>query len=281
MSEAAAPIVLIHGLWMTGRSWERWAERYRAAGHEVLDPSWPGVDADPEIVRRDPSALARLGIAEILDHYASIISVLPTRPIIMGHSFGGSFTQVLLDRGLGVAGVALHPAAIKGVTKLPLSTLRAAFPVLKRPGNRRRAVPLTPAQFRWRFTNDLTADEARPLYERYYVPAAGRVLFEGATANLQRRSPLAIDRSNSRRAPLLVVAGGADHVSPPSLVRSITRFQQRTGAPTELLVVPDRTHMTLARPGWETVADQVLEWALSAARTGRADARATAGPAEG
>ena len=271
MSDARPPIVLIHGLWMTGRSWEGWAARYREAGHEVVDASWPGVADDPYAVRRDPSALAGLGAADILDHYASIIRDLATPPIIMGHSFGGTFAQVLLDRGLGAAGVAIHSAAIKGVKKLPLSTLRSALPVLKRPGNRRRAVPLTLAQFQWRFTNDLTLEEARPLYERYCVPAAGRVLFEGATANLRRRSPLAIDRSNSGRPPLLLVAGDADHVSPPRLVRAIARLQQRTGAPTELLVVPDRTHLTLAQPGWETVADHVLHWAVSATRTSPAE----------
>src|SRR5262250_759479 len=35
----ALPIVLIHGLWMTARSWDRWAQYYRAKGHEVVVPS--------------------------------------------------------------------------------------------------------------------------------------------------------------------------------------------------------------------------------------------------
>jgi pimeloyl-ACP methyl ester carboxylesterase len=38
----ALPIVLIHGLWMTARSWDRWAQYYRAKGHEVVVPSYPG-----------------------------------------------------------------------------------------------------------------------------------------------------------------------------------------------------------------------------------------------
>ena len=42
-------------------------------------------------------------------------------PIIMGHSFGGGFTQVLLDRGLGAAGVGVDSAPTKGVLRLPFS----------------------------------------------------------------------------------------------------------------------------------------------------------------
>ena len=29
------PIVLIHGLWLTPRSWEGWKERFEQRGHEV------------------------------------------------------------------------------------------------------------------------------------------------------------------------------------------------------------------------------------------------------
>ena len=44
-------IVLIHGLWMTPRSWEQFAERYSAAGHDVHAPSWPGLEGDVEALR--------------------------------------------------------------------------------------------------------------------------------------------------------------------------------------------------------------------------------------
>ena len=44
----------------------------------------------------------------------------------MGHSFGGAFTQILLDRGLGAAGVAIDSAPVKGMLALP--ALDAASP---------------------------------------------------------------------------------------------------------------------------------------------------------
>src|SRR3954466_7584285 len=129
------PVVLIHGLWMTPLSWEKWVERYRGRGHEVLAPAWPGLDRDPAGLRADPSGLEHLGVAEIADHYAEVIGGLGEPPIVIGHSFGGLFTQMLLDRGLGAAGVAIDSAAAKGVFTLPPSELRSAFPVLKSPLN--------------------------------------------------------------------------------------------------------------------------------------------------
>src|SRR5215217_3703866 len=105
-ADAGAPdtIVLIHGLWVTPRSWEKWAERYEGRGYRVLAPTWPGMDADIEHLRRDPSAMAGVGITEVTDRYDGIIRALDAPPIIMGHSFGGLVTQLLLDRALGSAG---------------------------------------------------------------------------------------------------------------------------------------------------------------------------------
>ena len=136
----------------------------------------------------------------------------------MGHSFGGAFTQVLLDRGLGAAGVGIDASAVKGVTKLPLSTLRAAASGgLGSPRNRHRAVAMTADEFHYAFTNTLDDDAAAAAYERYATPGPGKVLWEGALANLTRHSPLTVDFDRADRAPLLLIAGGADHVVPASI----------------------------------------------------------------
>jgi pimeloyl-ACP methyl ester carboxylesterase len=116
---SAPPIVLVHGLWLTPRSWEGWKERFEGRGHRVLAPAWPRMQGDVEDVRRDPSALNGLGVREIVDHYAGVIRALERAPVIIGHSFGGLVTELLLDRGLGAAGVAISPAPVKGVLRNP------------------------------------------------------------------------------------------------------------------------------------------------------------------
>lgn len=256
-------IVLIHGLWMTPLSWEHWIDRYRARGHRVLAPAWPGMDTGIEQLRADPAAVEQLGIEEIVDHYDAIIRELDTSPIIMGHSFGGAFTEILLDRGLGAAGVAIDAAAVKGITRLPLAQLRSAFPVLKSPANAHRAVALTFEEFRYAFTNTMTEDEARAAYERYAVPGPGRVLFQGAFANFNPHAPTRVDFNNDDRAPLLLIAGGEDHTVPASVDRSAARHYRGSAAVTDYQEFPGRSHFTIGQKGWEDVADHALNWALA------------------
>ena len=255
-------IVLIHGLWMTPLSWENWVERYSNRGYRVLAPAWPGVDVEIDQLRADPSAIENLGIEEILDSYDAIIRELDVPPIIMGHSFGGAFTEILLDRGLGAAGAAIDAAGVRGITKLPFSTLKSGFPVLKNPANKHRAVALTFEEFHYSFTNTMSEDDAMAAFERYAAPGPGRVLWEGAFANFNPRTPLQVDFRNADRAPLLLIAGGSDHIVPAVVDKAAAKRFQRSEAITEYKEFPGRSHFTVGEEGWEEVADYALDWTV-------------------
>ena len=257
-----APIVLIHGLWMTPLSWEHWSERFSARGHEVLAPAWPGFDAGVPALNADPSGVQNLGIARILDHYEGIVRGLDQPPIIMGHSFGGLFTTILLDRGLGAAGVSVDGAPGKGILGLPISTLRSSLPVLGNPLNRGKATALTAEQFHYAFGNTLSEGDSRRAYDRYAVPAANRVLFEGATANFSPGTAAKVDYANATRAPLLLLSGGQDHVVPAKTTHAIAKKYAKSSAVTEVQDYPRRSHFTVGEPGWEEVADHALDWAV-------------------
>jgi pimeloyl-ACP methyl ester carboxylesterase len=259
----ARTIVLIHGLWMTPLCWEHWIARYEAAGHRVLAPAWPGMEAGVEALRADSSGVEHLGIEEIVDSYDKIIRELDEPPIIMGHSFGGAFTEILLDRGLGAAGVAIDAAAVKGITKLPLAQLKSAFPVLKNPFNVHKAVGLTFDEFHYAFTNTLDDDKARAAYERYAIPGPGRVLFQAAFANFNPHAPTRVDFRKEDRAPLLIIAGGEDHTVPAVVDRAAAKKYAKGDAVVEYREFPGRSHFTLGEAGWEEVADYSLEWALA------------------
>jgi pimeloyl-ACP methyl ester carboxylesterase len=247
---------------MTPLSWEHWIDRYEARGFRVLAPAWPGMDGDIDELRRDPSGIEHLGIQEIVDHYAAIIRELNCPLIIMGHSFGGAFTQILLDRGLGAAGVAIDSAAVKGILTLPWSTLKSGFPVLKSPANNNRAVALSLEEFGYAFTNTLSEEESWAAYERYAVPGPGRVLFQAALANFNPRAATSVDFHNDDRAPLLFIAGGKDHVSPATINESNARRYLESKAVTVYEEFPLRSHFTLGEKGWEQVADYALTWAI-------------------
>jgi alpha-beta hydrolase superfamily lysophospholipase len=260
-SPGANTIVLIHGLWMTALSWEHWVARYQERGYTVIARNWPGMDGDIEAIRRDPSGIAGLGVTEIVDHYDAIIRELATPPIIMGHSFGGLFTQMLLDRGLGAAGVAIDPAPVKGILTLPLSTLRVAFPALSNPANNHRALPITPEHFHYAFTNTLSEAESQVVYERYAVPGPDHVLFQASLANFNPHAATTVNVHNDTRAPLLLIAGGRDHIVPASVTRANFKLYGKSKAITAIKEYPERSHYTLGLPGWEDVADYALDWA--------------------
>lgn len=269
-SSAADTIVLIHGLWMTPLSWEKWADRFQKLGFKVLAPAWPGLDRPIEELRRDPSAIAGLGITEIVDNYESIINGLDRPPIIMGHSFGGLITQILLDRGLGGAGVSISSAPAKGVIFLPFSTLKVSFPALSNPLNYHRAVPLTAEQFHYAFGNLLSEEESNRVFDRYAVPGPDHVLFQAALANFNPHAASTVDFHNDTRAPMLMLTGENDHISPPAVVEANFKLYRKSKAVTEYKVFPGHSHYILGEDGWEEVADYSLDWATKHARSAEA-----------
>jgi alpha-beta hydrolase superfamily lysophospholipase len=259
-------IVLVHGLWLTPLSWEKWIDRFKSKGYNVIAPAWPGMEGDVEQIRRNTEPYERVGVQEIADHYERIIRALDKPPIIIGHSFGGLITQILLDRGLGAAGVAISPAPIKGILALPFSSLKVASVAVKNPANRHKAVALTPSEFHYGFTNTLSEEESARAYERYAVPGPGRVLFQAAFANFTPHAATSVQTKNGSRAPLLLVGNGKDHTVPASVTRSAFKIQRKSQSPTELKEYPQRSHYTFAQEGWEEVADYALEWATQHAR---------------
>ena len=255
-------IVLIHGLWLTPRSWEGWIDRFQKAGYEVIAPAWPGVEKEVEALRKDPSALKGLRLSTVVDHYDRIIRQLEVPPILIGHSFGGLIVQVLLDRGLGAAGVGIDAAATAGVLALPFSQIRSSFPILGNPFSLNQAVALTPKQFNYAFTNELDPVASKKIYDRYAIPGAAHILWEAALAPFNPKAASKVNYSNSKRAPLLFIAGGDDHTVPASVNKANLRKYTKSNAVTAYREFPGRTHHTVGQEGWEQVADFALSWAL-------------------
>jgi len=204
---------------LASSSWDGWADRFRRRGFNVLAPAWPGLEGSVEQLRADPTPLAKLNIEMVVGHYDRIVRELDSPPIIIGHSFGGLFAQLLAYRGLGAAVVGLEPGAPAGVLSLPFSTLKAGAPVLANPFNVGGATMLTPEQFRYAFTNTVSDEESQALYDRYAIPCANRVFFEGAFENFAPHSPAHVDVKLDR-PPILLITGGADHLVTAAYTKS-------------------------------------------------------------
>lgn len=261
-------VVLIHGLWVTPRSWEHWVTYYQAKGHTVLTPAYPGFEVEVEALRVDPSPIASLTVPQTLAHLEKVIGDLDEPPILIGHSFGGVLTQLLLDRGHGAAGVVIDSVPPEGVRVSPPSQLKSLLPIFRRPSTRHREAGFTHEQWRYAFTNTVSEAESKAAYERYAIAAPGSWIWRyGLIANYKPgRQETWVNFRNPDRAPLLFIAGGADHIMPPAVNRSNAAHYKAAGTITDYHEFPGRSHWTCAEPGWEEVADYALEWALQRTR---------------
>jgi non-heme chloroperoxidase len=262
ISEANAsgrtPVVFIHGLWLLPSSWDRWATVFEKNGYAPLTPGWPD---DPETVdeaNAHPEVFANKTVGQVADHYAEVIGRLTVKPAVIGHSFGGLLTQLVAGRGLSAASVAIDAAPFRGVLPLPISALKSASPILGNPANRHRAVPLTYEQFRYAFANAVPEDEAKELYARFAVPAAGAPLFQAAAANLNPWTEVKVNTKAPDRGPLLIVSGEKDHTVPRAIADATFKKQKRNEGVTEFVEVAGRGHALTIDHGWQEVADLAL-----------------------
>src|ERR671917_285614 len=252
------PVVFIHGLWLLPSSWDRWAELFEEAGYAAVTPSWPDDPETVEEARAHPEVFAKKTLGQVADHTAEVIGKLDKKPAVMGHSTGGLLAQMIADRGLSAVTVAIDPGPFRGVLPLPLSSLRAASPVLRNPLNRGRAVTLTLDQFKYGWANALDDDEAERLYETYHVATPGVALMQMAYANLNPRTEAKLDPKNPDRGPLLIIEGDKDHTVAPAIASSSFKRQRHNPAVTEFEKVPNRGHSLTIDSGWREVAEKAL-----------------------
>ncbi|MGC3958492.1 MAG: alpha/beta hydrolase [Verrucomicrobiota bacterium] len=253
-------ILLIHGLWVTPSSWEKFRRYYESSGYTVLAPAWPGINGDVQAMQRDASSLKGIGIEEVIAHYTKIIRSLPEPPIIMGHSYGGLITQLLINKGFGAAGVAIDSVPPKGILILPVSTYLALTPAFLKPSTFKNTFAFTFKQWWKVFANTLPESEARVEYQQQAIPASGRAIFQAALSSVTSNSPATINFRNSSRAPLLFIGGGADVIMPAALNRKNSKKYKASSAVTEYKEFPGRSHYIIAEKGWEEVAQYALDW---------------------
>ena len=242
---------------MPVESWDAWRQRFESRGYRCVAPAWPFLDHPVEDLQRAPDPrFGKLGIGEIVDNYASIIREFEAPPILVGHSLGGLFVQMLLDRGLGAAGVAIDPAPPKGV--LPgANAVRASLPVLLGWGSWQRVRRMSLKSFQWGWVHTLSEPEQRAAYEQV-IPTSGRIFLQALLAPLTDVTK--VNYRNSLRAPLLIIAGELDRTVEARMNLANFRKYSRSTAVTDYREFPGRTHWIVEQPGWEEVADHAMDW---------------------
>jgi alpha-beta hydrolase superfamily lysophospholipase len=269
------PVMFIHGAWLSSGSWENFATYFGSRGYEVSAPEWPRKEGDVDKLREDAEAIEGLGLTEIVDHYEKQIRARSEPPVLIGHSFGGLIVELLLDRGLGRAGVAMSPAPPKGILVLPFSSLKAAAPALAHPSRWHGLVPLTLEEFTYGFVNTFSPEDAKAAYEKYAVPETGQIFYEAGFANFHLHPPTELDFKRDTRAPLLIVGATKDNTVPASLSHKQYEKYEKSDAQTEYIEFEDRPHLMMAAEGWEEIAAEIEAWIARVLERTPAAARVT------
>jgi len=245
-------VVFIHGLYMTPLCWEDWVNRFEARGYRCLGPAYPGRDKPVNELQTPGAALGKLTLRAVLDHFAIQIKALDEKPILIGHSMGALVTQLLLHRGLASAAIAIDSAPPTGVFTTTFSFLKANWGHVTPFANQDSPVRMTFERFQYAFVNDMPLNEQRAAFERYVVPESRRIPRESLfSAKIDFNKP---------HAPLLLIAGGNDHIIPPDLNKKNYNKYRAGTSTTDFKEFPGRNHFILGQKGWEEVADYCMEW---------------------
>jgi len=228
--------------------------------HQGEQPHVGPLEGDTVEVARDfPERVANQSLAQVVEHFRDFAATLPTRPILVGHSFEGLIAEKLLGEDVGVAAVAIDPAQIKGVLPLPLAQLRAGLPALGNLANLSRAISLTQKEFKYGFGNALSDEESDVLFERWTIPSPVRWLFEVAVANFNPHATSKVNTHNNQRGPLLLISGTADHTAPDVTTQAAFHLYRQSLALTQLEQFEGRGHSLTLDHGWREVASSVLK----------------------
>jgi pimeloyl-ACP methyl ester carboxylesterase len=248
-------LVFVHGMFMTPLCWEEWERYFGGHGFKTLAPAWPEHDAPVEEQRRrHPSAaLGALTLDRVLERYRQALLALGEKPILIGHSMGGLIVQLLLQEGLGAAGIAIDSAPPKGVISLKWSFLKSNWPSINPVAKIDEPMAMSFEAFQYAFANGLPLEVQRACYDRHFVPESRRI------GKAPTTKTAAIDFTKPR-PPLLLVAGGNDHIIPASLNRANFAKYKKTPAVTDFREFAGRTHFIIGQEGWQEVADAALEW---------------------
>lgn len=254
-------ILFIHGAFVTPESFKKIENYFTDRGFNTITPPWPFHDNSKKNGRKNASkGLGNLGLNDLIEHYSKIIKSLPEKPIIIGHSFGGMLTQLLMDRNLGQLGIAISPAGTKGIfgaaypTTAIATTRIFSFPWIK-------TIKLSLPEFKYAFVNGLPEKEQIDAYDKHVVPETTKIFFESAASAFKSNTPAAVNYNNGNRGPLLMIAAEKDRlVTAKQIKKNFSFYKQNSGAITEYKEFPNRNHWIIAQDGWEEVADYINNW---------------------
>ncbi|MFD0766903.1 alpha/beta hydrolase [Mucilaginibacter lutimaris] len=254
-ASSAKTIVFITGAFVSSDCWNEWKTYFEARGYRTLAPAWPYKDAPACTLRqRHPDAdVASQRLVKLTAYFAAIVSAQPEKPILIGHSMGGLISQILVQKHLASAAVAIHSLQPQGIFTFKFSFYRAGWKALGFFTDPHKTYLMSFPEWQYAFTNGMPYDLQKDAYYNLLVPES-KLLVRDAT------TPAAKIDFASPHVPLLFIAGSTDHFIPASLNYTNYKKYSHKGSVTTFREFSGRNHFVLGQPGWEEIADYILEW---------------------
>ena len=257
-------IVFITGAFVSNACWDEWEIFFKNKGYQTIAAPWPQKDAPASILKQrhpDPD-VAAIRLTDLIEHYEQIVRALPEKPIIIGHSMGGMLAQLLLQKDLAVAAVAIHSVPPQGVMTFKLSFLIAGWGPLGFFTDADKTFMMSFAQWQYAFTNGMPEEWQERSYFQFAIPESKRVVRDTIT------SAAKVD-FNRQHAPLFLIAGEKDHTIPASLNYSNFKKYSNKNSVTDFQEFPGRNHFVLGQPGWQEIAVRINDWINNLQKTGQ------------
>jgi pimeloyl-ACP methyl ester carboxylesterase len=184
---------------------------------------------------------------------ANLIDTLPEKPLVIGHSMAGMAVQKLVEMDTAIAGVSIDGAPPKNVIP-PFSTLKIALPAFSSFFTGKEYYMGTREWYDKAFFNTLPPSERAKAFDAVAVPESYKV-----SQQLVLNSFSNIDFSKPH-APLLFIGGEQDRIFSPALTKTIAGRYKDKNSRVDVKIFDGRSHFICGEPGWETVADHILNW---------------------
>lgn len=248
-------VLFITGAFIGNNCWDEWRSYFEDKGYKTLAPPWPYKDSTPECLRNSqPNAeIASNRLSSLTAHYARIADGLPEKPVLIGHSIGGLIVQLLLQKGSGAAGVAIHSVPPKGIITMKFSFLRAGWKALGFFSPVRQSYLMSFKTWQYAFSNGMNFESQKDSYYRFVIPES-KLIVRDTLSNAAK-----IDFKKTR-PPLLLISGSMDHSIPSSLNYANYKKYKDSRSVTDYKEFKDRNHLVLAQPSWKETADFILNW---------------------
>lgn len=252
MARMKSPLVFIHGMFLTSRSWEKWIGYFQKLGYTCHAPAWPFHTGEPSELRASiPEHLGELKLSDLESYLESYLRALD-QPVVIGHSLGGLLAQRLAARGLARAAVCLCPVAPNRMMSIDWGFLKNTASITN-PLAGSAPYEMTPDLFRENFANRMRVPAGEQAFEEYAVHESRQVLRDvmGPDGEVKVDEP---------HVPLLFIGAEEDAIIPASLVRRNAHAYTDERSHSEYISFTGRGHFICGEDGWEEVALVIANW---------------------